>query len=80
MVRLWSFLRAKGNREILTWLGGGAVTVIAGLWAAFVYFMPAEHHSSGGGAVAKCGSIAIDGSVRGSTITDNSVSTNCSQN
>ena len=38
--RILVFPRSKKNREILGWLGGGIVVVIAGLWAAFVYFFP----------------------------------------
>lgn len=37
MRRLWSFLRLKRNREILGWLGGGAVVVIGGLWTAYTF-------------------------------------------
>ena len=35
MRQIWHFLRLKTNRERLTWLGGGATVVIAGLWAAW---------------------------------------------
>lgn len=38
---MWShiltFLRDEGNRALLGWVGGGAVVVITGLWAALVY-------------------------------------------
>jgi hypothetical protein len=37
---MWSFLAKPKNQKTLSWLGGGAVVVIAGLWAAFVYFFP----------------------------------------
>jgi hypothetical protein len=38
MEAIWRFLGDKRNRVILSWLGGGAVVVIGGLWAAFIYF------------------------------------------
>jgi hypothetical protein len=38
MEAIWRFLGDKRNRVILSWLGGGAVVVIGGLWAAFVFF------------------------------------------
>jgi len=40
MTTLWAILRKKSNREIISWLGGGAVIVIGGLWALFVYIFP----------------------------------------
>lgn len=40
MRALWTFLQGKRNREILAWLGGGAVIMIGGIWAAFVYLFP----------------------------------------
>jgi hypothetical protein len=49
MSGLWSFLSAKSNREIIGWLGGGIVIVIAGLWTAFVYFNSPKGNTSGVG-------------------------------
>ena len=40
MGSLWSLLAKPENQKTLSWLGGGAVVVIAGLWAAFVYVFP----------------------------------------
>jgi hypothetical protein len=40
MVSFWSFLAKHENQKTLSWIGGGAVVVIAGLWAAFVYVFP----------------------------------------
>ena len=40
MGSLWSFLSAPKNQKTLSWIGGGAVVVIAGLWAAFLNFFP----------------------------------------
>jgi hypothetical protein len=40
MTTLWAIVREKSNREIISWLGGGAVIVIGGLWALFVYVFP----------------------------------------
>jgi len=69
--RLWSFVRNGKNREILTWLGGGAVVIIAGLWAAIVYFFPAHKPSElrPADVQANCGGVAIGGTVTGTAIT-----------
>jgi hypothetical protein len=40
MGSLWSLLTKRENQRTLSWLGGGSVVVIAGLWAAFVYIFP----------------------------------------
>lgn len=50
MSRIWVFLKRKGNREILAWLGGGAIVVIGGLWSAFVYFGDPKKPDGGGGS------------------------------
>lgn len=69
MKRLWSFLRKRSNREILGWVGGGIVVVIAGIWTAFVYFS-----SQGSDSVEKTvlessnGSIAAGRDAVGNTI------------
>jgi len=52
MGSLWSFLSAPKNQRTLSWLGGGIVIVIAGLWAAFVYFNSPK--GDGGGAGGNC--------------------------
>jgi hypothetical protein len=44
---LWSFLSAPKNQKTLSWLGGGLAVVIAGLWAAFVYFNSPKGDASG---------------------------------
>lgn len=69
--RTLTFLRNKGNRAFLGWIGSGAVVVITGLWAAFVYFFPPKK-DDGGGAIkveASCGSAAAQGTFIGSSIT-----------
>ena len=47
MGSLWSFLAKPKNQKTLSWLGGGAVVVIAGLWAAFVYVFPPKKDGEG---------------------------------
>ena len=32
---LWALLQDEKNRVVLSWLGGGLVVVVAGLWAVF---------------------------------------------
>ena len=76
--RVWAFLGEEGNRARLGWIGGGAVVVITGLWAAFVHFFPPKK-DDGGGANAGCGSVAAQGTFIGSSITVGGVSSsaNC---
>jgi hypothetical protein len=40
MTTLWAIVQKKSNREIISWVGGGAVIVIAGLWVLFIYVFP----------------------------------------
>jgi hypothetical protein len=69
MRRLWSFIEQKSNREILGWVGGGLVIIVAGLWTAFVYFAAPEKTASTPGVSANCGSVGVGGNVSGATIT-----------
>jgi hypothetical protein len=59
---LWAFVRDPENREVLTWIGGGLVVVVTGVWALY--------KSRSSGAVpntpkptvsAESGSVAIGG-------------------
>ena len=74
-------IRDKRNRETLEWLGGGLAIVIAGLWAAFVYFFPPKNDGGGGASKveASCGSVAAQGTFIGSSITTGGASStaNC---
>ena len=79
MSKLWD-IRDKRNRETLGWLGGGLAVVIAGLWAAFVYFLPPKNEDGAASKVeASCGSVAAQGTFIGSSITTGGASStaNC---
>jgi hypothetical protein len=76
MSSLWSFLAKPKNQKTLSLLGGGAVVVIAGLWAAFVYFFPPKTDGEGSGPQVKietsvkagdCG-IANNGIANGNSV------------
>jgi hypothetical protein len=79
MKTIWRFIGDKRNRVILSWLGGGAVVVIGGLWAAFVFF--AADKQSPAPPPAPCtgaGGVTVGRDVNSSTITTNgSGSTDC---
>jgi hypothetical protein len=63
------FIRNKNNREMIGWLGGGLVIVVAGAWAIFTYaYPPAGPPKPPARVEARDGSIAIGGNVEGSTI------------
>ena len=76
MGSLWSFLAKSKNQKTLSWLGGGAVIVIAGLWAAFVYFFPLKKDGDAPGPQVKIDSsvkagdcsIASSGTATGNTV------------
>jgi len=38
MEAILAFLKDPGNRDVLTWLGGGIVVVGGGLWAVVKFF------------------------------------------
>ena len=63
--RALSFPREEGTRALLGWIGSGLVVLIAGLWAAFVYFFPPKKDDSGGAikVEANCGSAAAEGTM-----------------
>jgi hypothetical protein len=73
MRRTWKFLRVKKNREILAWLGGGAIILAGGLWTAVTFFWSPDAPSPGKSSTnieARYGSTAVGGNVTGSTITN----------
>jgi hypothetical protein len=81
MKRLWRFLGAKRNREVLGWIGAGLVVLASGAWAVTVYLFPARdvREKKPNEVVARCGGVAVGGSVTASTVTAGSTfGTDCS--
>ena len=78
--RFWKFVKNSKNREVLSWLGGGLVVAVAGIWAAVVYFYPAHKppEARGNDINASCGSVAIGGNVTGVTINQSGPNADCS--
>jgi len=62
---IWLFLRKKGNREILAWVGGGLVAVAIGFWTVFTFVLGEKPTS----VQASCGSVAFVGNITGGTVT-----------
>ena len=48
MGAVWAFLRNPTNRLLLSWLGGGAVVIVGGVWAVVTYVWPAHEISNSG--------------------------------
>jgi len=73
LYELWSWLRDPANREVITWIGGGLVVVVGGVWAVVKFFAKKE---SGAGAAlsvrADRGGVAAGGSISNSPINTNS--------
>jgi hypothetical protein len=47
LLRLWRFILNGKNREILCWLCGGAVVIIAGTWTLFAHLVPHNDKKAG---------------------------------
>ena len=63
---IWSFLQDTTNQQVLTWIGGGLVVVVGGLWAAFTFFFPKKSESSSApsrSVTADRGGIAAGGDI-----------------
>jgi hypothetical protein len=69
MGSLLAFIAKPKNRAILSWVGGGIVTVAVGAWAVVTYVWPA--HESPSIVCAQGGSVAAGRDVSGNTITYN---------
>jgi hypothetical protein len=65
MGAVWAFLRNPSNRRLLSWLGGGAVVIVGGVWAVVTYVWPAHEAPT---AVCADQAIVIGGNVSGSKI------------
>jgi hypothetical protein len=67
---LWSFLSAENNQHVLSWIGGGAVTVTAGCWAVVKFFFKKTPKQSEPKVVvhATNGGVAISGEVHDTKI------------
>ena len=70
MKPLWLFLSEKRNREVLGWIGAGLVVLASGIWAVTVYLFPPHGAQDGKPTAveARCGGVAVGGSVTGSTL------------
>ncbi len=70
MNRIWRFVWQKRNRDALCWIGGGLVVVAAGIWAVITYVLPPHKPQEIRNLEleARCGGVAIAGTVIGSMI------------
>ncbi len=70
---LWSWLRDPANREVITWIGGGLVVVVGGVWAVVKFFTKKENGPGPALHVrADRGGVAAGGSISNSRINTNS--------
>jgi hypothetical protein len=67
----WSLLKDPANRDVLTWIGGGFVVVIGGVWAVVKYFAKPDG-GAGTSVRADRGGVAAGGSISNSPINTNS--------
>jgi tetratricopeptide (TPR) repeat protein len=47
LLPFWNFVRNSKNRDIISWLGGGSVAAVAGIWAVLTYFLPLDKKPDG---------------------------------
>ena len=77
MEELLEYFPNTETREILSWLGGGLVVIVSGIWAAFKYRSDAKEKSESAHAgstptvTADRGSVAIGGDAIDSSISIN---------
>src|SRR5438552_5715696 len=45
--QLRKFIGIKKNRDLVSWLGGGAVVIVAGTWTLFTYLVAHDDKKSG---------------------------------
>jgi hypothetical protein len=69
MGSLLAFIAKPKNREILSWVGGGIVTMAVGAWAVVTYVWPADESPSI--VCAQGGSIAAGRDASSNTINYN---------
>jgi hypothetical protein len=71
--QLWSWLTNAANRDVITWIGGGLVVVIGGVWAVVKFFAKKESSAGAARSVrADRGGVAAGGSISNSPINTSS--------
>jgi hypothetical protein len=68
---IWSFLENSSNRELLSWIGGGAVLFITGVWAVLRFFLTRnriEESVPATNTSATNGGVVVGGNVQNSKI------------
>jgi len=72
-----TYLGNAKNRQLLSWLGGGVVVAISGLWAVWTFYHQGAAPSSP--VTANCNSVAANGNISGVTINSNTASCSSSK-
>lgn len=68
MSELWKFISDDQNRALLSWIGGGLVVVIGGIWAVIKYRSSRKENSTAPQVSASRGGIAAGRDIRDSHI------------
>jgi hypothetical protein len=68
----WSWLQDPANRDVITWIGGGLVVVVGGVWAVVKYFA----RSGGDGGAAPSVRADRGGVAAGRDISNSQINTN----
>jgi hypothetical protein len=67
---IWAYVQDPGHRELLGWIGGGAVVLAGGLWTAFTFFAGKDKPKPepGRSVTASNGGVAAGGDMLGNEI------------
>ncbi|MGY3364187.1 hypothetical protein ACVWZL_001312 [Bradyrhizobium sp. GM2.4] len=69
---LWEFVKSDANRRIVSWIGGGLVVVMGGLFTFYTYVDGGGRKSGAQPSItAGPGGIAVNGPVTQSPLTTN---------
>jgi hypothetical protein len=64
---MWEFIKDPANRAVISWIGGGVVIILGGLWAVIKFLLrsPGQTHPS---VSASDGGVAVGRDIRDSNI------------
>jgi hypothetical protein len=66
---VWDFVKDSNNQAVLSWLGGGVVAVVGGIWAVVKFRTKSgEEKPSRLSVSADRGSVAAGGNIVGSPV------------
>jgi hypothetical protein len=59
MDKIWAFIGDPSNRDVLTWIGGGVVVLVGGLWAVLKFLVKKSDGNTARTAVTASGDRSV---------------------